>query len=511
MPVAAPRPPSRAPLPATGTVRRGYGSGRRHDRARRPLRRDRRPLGHDRARRALGRRYARRLLGSGLASALLALAMLAGAPAQSAERGPDRPRLAAADVGLAAADPELATEPESPASPEPELTPDVPDPTGPTGDPSPTGPPPVTTAPATGAPPNRTPPTRGRPGALGVAVTTGDIVLDGDYWRAPSTTAQLAVTVTNTGDGNQLVQLGYTLPAGLADAGTPGCAATGDREYRCGSWPVLAGARFETRLRVRVDGDAWRAMPLSGSLRVTARDPVHPERGTATEREGFAVLFPPGPPTAGVTLSASEVNFDITGQPAGLDVRLGNTGDAAATGAVEVVLPAGVTVVEPPTGCRTGPADRTRCELGMVAAGASSPLRLTLAADAETQLAAPFSGAVVGTLTIGTGASRQVRTSFRILAASAGDIVPVVAPTGSEGVLPPAAGGLAPGPAPAVDRTAAIGLIAASLLLIVLALALAVSAARGRVPAIARRWLPMAVRRRLALWRASGRAALPWR
>ena len=80
-------------------------------------------------------------------------------------------------------------------------------------------------------------------------------------------------------------------------------------------------------------------MPLSGSVQVIADAPGVP--GEATDDQGFAVLFPPGPPVPGITLAADEVAFDISG--------------AASTLTVGWATPAGWT---PPAGskssCRPG-------------------------------------------------------------------------------------------------------------------------------------------------------------
>ena len=58
-------------------------------------------------------------------------------------------------------------------------------------------------------------------------------------------------------------------------------------------------------------------MPLSGSVRVIA-DRAGGGRGGGDD-EGFAVLFPPGPPVPGIALAADEVAFDISGGPSTLD------------------------------------------------------------------------------------------------------------------------------------------------------------------------------------------------
>ncbi|MBQ0979887.1 hypothetical protein [Micromonospora sp. M61] len=377
-------------------------------------------------------------------------------------------------------------------APAPETTPPPPVTTAPEVPPAPT-----TTAPAPGGPPTAVPPIAPPPpvppvrppppgsaappppSPLGVQVTTQDVTLTEAYWNAASTATTLQVTVNNTGTTAQRIRLSYTLPAGLTDVGTKGCTAAGNGTYRCGAWTAEAGVRFSALLRLRVDGSAWKQMPLAGSVQVVADAPGVP--GEAKDDQGFAVLFPPGPPAAGIALAADEVAFDISGAASTLALRLGNTGAVDATGQVEVVLPPGVTVPTPPPGCVAVDPTRTRCDAGLVAAGKTAELRLPVEATPEAQRAAPLSGALIGQLDPRSGATRQLQMSFRITAAAAlaTPVVSPPAPTGSQGVLP---GGAAnsDGGMTSVQRTAII-LIVVSTLLVVLALTLATVSLRRRL------------------------------
>ncbi|SCL56223.1 hypothetical protein GA0070606_2569 [Micromonospora citrea] len=366
--------------------------------------------------------------------------------------------------------PAATTEPAPTTTAPQEPAPTTTSPTTSTPPPAPSAPPVRPSAPAPGSP---------SAPAAGVSVTTDDITLTSAYWNAPSTVTTLRVTVTNTGASSARVRLAYTLPAGLTDAGTEGCADAGGGEHRCGEWTSAPGARFSTLLRVRVGGDAWRKMPLSGSVRVTA---AVPGAAPVSDNEGFAVLFPPGPPAPGIRLAADEVTFDISGGASGLDVRLGNTGRVDADGRVEVILPAGVTVPAPPAGCTTVDPTRTRCDLGTVPAGRTADLRLPVAATPEAQRQAPLAGAVLGQLDPRSGRPRQVQMSFRITAAAAlaTPVVSTPAPTGSQGVLAADAPSLRDGGGISSVRRTAITLIAVSTLLVVLALALATTSLRRR-------------------------------
>ncbi|WP_327030397.1 hypothetical protein OG989_10510 [Micromonospora sp. NBC_01740] len=402
------------------------------------------------------------------------------------EPGGDTPTADPTDTGP------VPTEAPSTTAPPPETTPPAP-----TTEPAPTTtapeqPAPTTAAPTTAAPPPApsVPPVRPSAPATtppaplaGVSVTTDDITLTAAYWNAPSTVTTLRVTITNTGATPTRIGLSYTLPAGLSDAGTAGCAPVGGGERRCGEWASAPGARFSTLLRVRVDGDAWKRMPLSGSVRVTATAPGVP--GPVGDDEGFAVLFPPGPPVPGIRLDADAVSFDISGGSSGLDVRLGNTGKVDAEGRIEVVLPAGVTVPTPPSGCTTVDPSRTRCELGTLAAGRTVQLRLPVSATPEAQRQAPLAGAVLGQLDPRSGRARQVQMSFRITAAAAlaTPVASPPAPTGSQGVLAADAAAVSGDGGGGSVRRTAILLIVVSTLLVVFALTLATTSLRRRTTA----------------------------
>ncbi len=353
--------------------------------------------------------------------------------------------------------PESAPDPSDPGIPEP--------PESPTPEPTPSEPPPPTTpaptpsastpstapstprpAPSTSwtvlPPPGPQPPGQAepdRPGAprRGVVVTTGDVELGPDYWNQPSRPASLAITVTNTGSVNERIRLIYTLPAGVSDDGTPGCSPAGDGSYACTPWQTRAGSAFGATLSLRVDGQAWRQLPLNGSVRV---ETATGDRSVVSDEEGFAILLPSGPPAADLALKADEVTFDVTGLSAGLNVRLANLGEVDGDGVVEILLPDGLSVPELPAGCTAVEELHTRCDLGVIPAGGSAALHLPMDATVEAQRAAPLSGGVVGILTGRHNPPRQVQMSFRISAAAAAATPGAdPAPTGSQGVLPGAA------------------------------------------------------------------------
>ncbi|HTF12010.1 MAG TPA: hypothetical protein VK659_27945 [Asanoa sp.] len=355
----------------------------------------------------------------------------------------------------------------------------------PTSDPEPsTGPPvPPTRGPGpTIVPPNQPGPVQpGQRPRLAALVWTNDITLGRSYWSRASSTADLRVMLANTGTIVERVTMRYTLPVGVTDAGTPGCTLAAARTYVCGSWIVGPGLRFSTSIRVRVAGDAWRKMPLGGSVDVTASALSRPDLGTVSDNQGFAVLFPPGPPVAGISLAASEVAFGSPTQPANLEVKLSNTGDGSSAGAVEVLLPEGVSVAGQPSGCAAA-GERTHCDLGRLRGGQTVTTTLPLVATLDAQRLAPLSGAVFGTLTSGNG-TKQVQMSFRITAVEA-TATPsptpegLIGPTASQGTI----GGFAPvadsrGGLSGVQQTA-LALVVVSILLVVLAITLATTSLR---------------------------------
>ncbi len=417
-------------------------------------------------------------------------------PATGTALGPDVvvPAAGLGDIPGVAGIPAVATTPDPGTTPEPEPTSSNPPPPPPPPDPAPShppdgkptvAPPPRPNPKPTAAPPV-SPPRRPR---LGVRVTTGDVVLPGSYWNSRGAVADLAITVANTGEVTERVHLTYVLPAGLRDAGTAGCWLVTAGTSRCTARTVEAGATWTLRARVRVTADAWRLMPLNGMATARAQVPTRPLLGSARDREGFAVLFPPGPPSAGVALAAGEVRFDPAADGnATLEVKLGNTGRIDATGSVEIILPDGIDVVAVPPGCRLADSGRTRCAFGLLPAGRSAGVRLTARATPQVLARAPLSGAVLGTLKPTTGKTRQARMSFRILLASG----PGAAPTLDQPALAasPAAGARPSTAAPELtsaktpaaqgelNTVAIIGLIVA---VVALALALAIVSLRSRL------------------------------
>ena len=185
---------------------------------------------------------------------------------------------------------------------------------------------------------------------------------------------------------------------------------------------------------------AWKQMPLS-RLRPGHRGRARSARREASDDEGFAVLFPPGPPVPGIALAADEVAFDISGAASTLDVRLGNTGEVDAAGRVEVVLPRRGDSADPPAGCAAVDPTRTRCDARRGAGRADRRGAAAGGGDA---------GGAAGSAAVRRG-DRSARPAQRRDPAGADELPdhrggraghagrPAPAPTGSQGVLPPGA------------------------------------------------------------------------
>jgi hypothetical protein len=305
-------------------------------------------------------------------------------------------------------------------------TPDTPSPTdtdttSPTPTPSPTpvdsptpsptpAPPPTTPAPATtpAAPPT-TP--AAPPRVLAVTVMADNAVLGTDYWSGDGA-ASFVVTVKNTGTVPARVNLRYTVPPGVTDAASGACA-----HGTCLVDPLAPGAVRSLPVAVDVDPDAWRHAPLAGKVDFSA---TTAGAAAATGTVNWGVIFPPGPPAAGIALQVADVTLekDVT-VPGQLVIRLTNTGARAAAGLIDLVVPAGVTVAPLPPDCQTQrqvDPSTTECGLGSVPAGVQRAIAIPLVVGDSARADAPLAGLVRASLTPPGQASRSTQASFQIIA-----------------------------------------------------------------------------------------------
>lgn len=290
--------------------------------------------------------------------------------------------------------------------PDPELTPTEEPTPPPTEEPPPPPPPPPPTTPIFVP-------------IEGVRVTASDVELSNAYWTGSGNTGTVQITVANTGNvagqfNGQIVLPGKVQRTGIS--GDDGCAAGGGTTFTCSLGAGDPPGRV--RLQVAVDADAWRNAPLTGSATVTV--------GGASHRSPFSILFPPGPPTPGISLAADNITLaplttprPDTGQ---LTVRLSNTGAVPATGALEIITPPGVDLVTYPPNCvsrKRITTDRDRCDLGRVDAGKEVTATFGLSITAAARADAPLSGAIHGYLTPSGQDTSAVLATYRILTGAA--------------------------------------------------------------------------------------------
>jgi hypothetical protein len=283
-------------------------------------------------------------------------------------------------------------------------------PTPPTDAPSPT---PEQTPPATPATPATMP--AGPPNApahvLAVTVIAGNAVLDPDYWAGDSG-GSFVITVKNTGTVPAYVSLHSTMPAGVTGTATGSCP-----RGTCTIGSLRPGASRSLTVAIDVDANAWRSAPLTGKVNFSATSPgAAAASGTVT----WGILFPPGPPAAGITLQVADVTLDndIT-VPGRLVIRLTNTGVRPAAGVIDLVVPAGVSVTQPPGECQQQQQlDPTtfECGLGTVAPGAQQAIAIPLSVSGDARADSPLAGLVRATLTPTGQNPQSTQASYQIVA-----------------------------------------------------------------------------------------------
>jgi hypothetical protein len=272
-------------------------------------------------------------------------------------------------------------------------------------DPGPTGIDPTPT-------PTDVPPTTDPPPPPAVRIDASDLALGPWYWQGPGAHGTVVVKVTNTsvpGAPSESVTLTYTLPPGVHDIGL-GCPCTNT---------LAPNDVWTVNLDLSVDPDAWRRAPLTGTVAAVA---TSPSGLTARDQHGYSVILPPGPPTPGVSLIASDLLLPAVPprrmETAPLNVRLANTGTVPVTTAIELITPDGVAISSFPGACQSHrriAAHRERCELGRVDSGTDRSLAFTLSISPLARGEAPLSGAVHGYLTPSGQDTVEVQTGYRIV------------------------------------------------------------------------------------------------
>jgi hypothetical protein len=275
--------------------------------------------------------------------------------------------------------------------------------------PTPQAPPPTTPVNPTNTP--VAPPTSAAAGVLAVNVTAGNAVLGADYWTGNGA-GSFVITIENTGDVPARATLHYAVPAGVTDAATGACG-----HGTCQVDPLAPGTSRALTVAIAVSSNAWRHAPLAGKVDFSASSPgIADASGTVT----WGVVFPPGPPAAGIALQVADVTLDndVT-VPGQLVIRLANTGARPATAVVDLVVPAGVTVVRLPADCQTQrqvDPTTTECGLGTIPAAVQRTITIPLMVSDRGRADAPLAGLVRAALSPSGQGTRTTQASYQILA-----------------------------------------------------------------------------------------------
>ena len=381
-------------------------------------------------------------------------------------------------AGTGYADPDPGTGEISPAdTPSAAETTQAPSPTPtdatPTDTPAPS--PTPTTGPATIGPTG--------PGlVLGMTVMAGNAVLGPPYW-AGNGNGSFTITVRNTGTLAARVNLHYTVPPKVSDAAAGACS-----HGSCLIASLEPGRVATLPVAISVNGDAWRNAPLAGRIDFTGTAGGYaPVSGSVD----WGVIFPPGPPAAGINLQVADVSLDAdVTVPGELVIRLTNTGQRPAAGVLDLVVPAGVSVAQLPADCqsrRQVDATTTECGLAPVPAGVQRAVSIPLEVSDEARANAPLAGLVRASLTPSGQATRTTQASYQIIAPQVQSGVSA-ASTASPAVPQPAGNASSSGGDPVAQPI----ILGSMLLLVLVALGLIVGVRGRELPSLRRRKASMA-------------------
>jgi hypothetical protein len=252
----------------------------------------------------------------------------------------------------------------------------------------------------------------------GVEVDAADVPIGTGYWQGAADRYPLRVTVRNTGEPAITASTVVTLPVGVSRASvTAGPCAANGLTFEC---PLGKGESATITVQVTVAPGLWRDPP-TGTVKATATA----AGGTATDEDGYGLVFPPGPPTPGIDLATSDPILPpvpaARTETVRLEVRLRNTGEVQAGGAIDVITPPDVQVATMPAQCATreriSPA-RERCDVGRVTAGQRVVLVFVLVVRVEARVGAPLHGTVQGSLTPTGQDTVTVQASYQIVVAT---------------------------------------------------------------------------------------------
>ena len=219
--------------------------------------------------------------------------------------------------------------------------------------------------------------------------------------RAPGELLTYTLTVENLGPGDASgVVVTDTVPAGVSyESDDGGCDASGEPVIVCAVGNLAAGASIAIQIVVRVDLATQPGALLENRAEVTGDQPdpdpgndedtvittVTPLADLRVDKDGVGEVVT-GPTvddlteTPGVVTAGRRMTYTLT---------VGNGGPTDASGVVVTdTLPAGVSYVSDDASCDTFALPVLRCELGVLASGAST--MVTIVVDADPGLV-PFS------------------------------------------------------------------------------------------------------------------------
>jgi hypothetical protein len=252
--------------------------------------------------------------------------------------------------------------------------------------------------------------------AAGVRVAAADVALGPGYWSG-STGAVLRYRVVNTGDAAERVSVSVAIPHGVKVTTTGGCIRLANGTLSCAHGILAAGASATRPIGLSVDPAAWRDAPLGAVVTAAALVVGWPSVATVRDHDGYSVLFPPGPPARGMSLSVPDVAVDAGGSGT-LTVRLANTGAVGAVGGLTVLGPAGSRLTPLDSNCVQPAAATVQCALGTVPAGSQAVATFRLAVGRPAAAGAlPPAGSVRARLTPSGQDPQFTQASFRVVTA----------------------------------------------------------------------------------------------
>ncbi len=202
---------------------------------------------------------------------------------------------------------------------------------------------------------------------------------------------EYTVEVSNAGPSDAVgVVVSDTLPGGVSNAVTSGCAEDGSGVPTCSLGTIAAGTSKSFTITVDVDSSTTGTITNTASVTSTTTDPDTGNNSASVDTlvETSADLSIAKDDDVAGSVVAGQDSIEYT-------VEVSNAGPSDAAGvSVTDELPAGVSVVSAP-GCVEAPAGTLTCSVGALADGASTSFTITVDVGASTA-----AGAVTNTASV---------------------------------------------------------------------------------------------------------------